>query len=63
MVKIKVKDVEKNEEKIVETPFTVRQWTLINFAGWGFYKIVFDGKKYMIFNKFENNKLCYEVRK
>lgn len=55
-------DKEKNTSKIIDTPFTTKQWLSINFGGWGFYSIIQYGKDYLIFDKFTKQHL-YTIRK
>ena len=61
-MKIQKIDHTKNTTTIIDSPFTIRQFLTINFAGWGFYSIVKNGNSYNIIDKF-TGELIYSIKK
>ena len=61
----KLIDLEKNEEREVDTSaLGIANWVKLNFGMWGFYKICkVKANCYHIYNKFEGDKLVYKVVK
>lgn len=60
MAKFTLIDHENGTTKRIEYFSSARDYIKINFLGWGFYKAVYNGKQYDIYDSFDN-KLVYTV--